>query len=192
MSDEFDRLVAEFDRFQSRLRRVDDQFSGIAQMQEELSALEATAMSPDRSVTVVAGPGGSIKNIQVTDAALRHGGTELSGMLMATLQQAVAESARQQAVLVDQHTGNSMRLTEQVLETQAELLGTDVEELRAAMERGAPAPQRSVEEDQHEDYSERELLADPEERTPLPPPPSSAGSAGDDFLKNLFDDEDPR
>ncbi|MGV9301068.1 YbaB/EbfC family nucleoid-associated protein [Amycolatopsis sp. NPDC003676] len=192
MSDEFDRLVAEFDRFQSRLRRVDEQFSGIAQMQEELSALEATATSPDRSVTVVAGPGGSIKDIQVTDAALRRGGAELSGMVMATLHQAVAESARQQAVLVDQHTGNSMQLTEQVLETQAELLGTDVEELRAAMERGAPAPQRSVEEEQHEDYSERELLADPEEKTPPPPPPSSAGSAGDDFLKNLFDDEDHR
>ncbi|WP_037360209.1 YbaB/EbfC family nucleoid-associated protein [Amycolatopsis orientalis] len=190
MSDEFDRLVAEFDRFQSRMRRVDEQFSGIAQMQEELSALEATATSPDRSVTVVAGPGGAIKDIQVTDTALRRGGAELSGMLMATLQQAVAESARQQAVLVDQHTGNSMRLTEQVLETQAELLGTDVEELRAAMERGAPAPQRSVEEEQHEDYSERELLADPAERTP--PPPPSTGSAGDDFLKNLFDDEDHR
>ncbi|WP_336161847.1 YbaB/EbfC family nucleoid-associated protein [Amycolatopsis sp. VC5-11] len=193
MSDEFDRLVAEFDRFQSRLQRVDDQFAGIAQMQEELSALEATATSPDQSVTVVSGPGGSIKDIRITDAALRHGGTELSGMVMATLQQAVAESARQQAVLVDQHTGNSMQLTEQVLETQAELLGTDVEELRAAMERGAPAPQRSVEEEQHEDYSERELLADPAEKTPPPPPPpSSAGSAGDDFLKNLFDDEDHR
>ncbi|WP_020662812.1 YbaB/EbfC family nucleoid-associated protein [Amycolatopsis benzoatilytica] len=191
MSAEFDRLVAEFDKFQSKLQRVDDQFAGIAQMQEELGALEAKATSPDQSITVIAGPGGTIKDIRVTDAALSQGGAALSGTLMTTLQQAVAASARQQAVLVDQHLGNSLQLTEQVLATQAELLGTDVEELRAAVEQREASTRQRAEEEQHEDYSERELLADPEDKAP-PPPPSTARSAGDDFLKNLFDDEEYR
>jgi hypothetical protein len=191
MSAEFDRLVAEFDKFQSKLQRVDTQFAGINQMQDELSALEVSAMSPDKSITVIAGPGGTIKDIRVTDAALRQGGQRLSAALMATLQQAVAESARQQAVLVDQHMGGSLQLTEQVLETQAELLGTDVDELRSKVAQGRPSPRQSAEEEQHEDYSQRTVLGDSGGNT-TPPPQPPASSAGDTFLKNLFDDEENR
>ncbi|MGH3948243.1 MAG: YbaB/EbfC family nucleoid-associated protein, partial [Pseudonocardiaceae bacterium] len=66
MSAEFERLVAQFERFQSKVKHIDDQFAGIGQMQEEVSALEASASSPGRSVTVVAGPGGFIKDIKLS------------------------------------------------------------------------------------------------------------------------------
>lgn len=62
MSAEFDQLVAEFEAFQAKLKSADDRFANMAQMQEELSEIEVSVTSPDRTVTVVAGVGGSIKD----------------------------------------------------------------------------------------------------------------------------------
>ncbi|GAB3486283.1 YbaB/EbfC family nucleoid-associated protein [Amycolatopsis cihanbeyliensis] len=190
MSPEFEQLVAQFEQFQSKMKRVDDRFANIADMQGELSRLEAVATSPDRSVTVVAGPGGSVKDIRLTDAALKQRPDALAQALMSTLHEAVAESARKQAGIVDTHMGDDLQLTEQVLETQAEVLGTSVEDLRARMADAAPAP-RPVTEERQDDYSERSFLrpADPEQNPPSPPA-SPSGSAGDDFLKKLFDEDD--
>ncbi|SFB30866.1 YbaB/EbfC DNA-binding family protein [Amycolatopsis marina] len=189
LSAEFEQLVAQFEQFQSKIKRIDDQFAGIGEMQNELTALEATAVSPDRSVTVVAGPGGSVKDITLTEEALKQRPQALSATLMSTLQQAVAESARMQATIVDQHMGGDLQLTEQVLETQSELLGTPMEDLRARVAEAAPA-QQPAETEQHDDFSEQSFLrADDRPGSSAPPPPSSGGSQGDDFLKNLFDDD---
>ncbi|OZM74867.1 hypothetical protein CFN78_01235 [Amycolatopsis antarctica] len=184
MSAEFERLVAQFERFQSKIQRVDDQFASIGQMQAEIGALEATATSPDRTVTVVAGPGGSVTDIRIADGAMRQDGRALANTLMATLREAVAESARKQAVVVDQHMGGSLGLTEQVLETQAEVLGTSVEELRSKVEQ--ETPRRAVNEGEPEDYSAQSFMARAEDAPA--PPPATGGSQGDEFLKNLFDD----
>lgn len=138
MSAEFDQLVAQFERFQSQVHRVDDQFAGLGDMQQPLVELEAVATSPDRAVTVVAGPSGSIKDIRLTDQAMRRPPQELAAALMATLRQAVAEAARRQAGIVENALGDDMHLTEQVLETQAQLFGMSKEELRATTEESAP------------------------------------------------------
>jgi hypothetical protein len=130
VSAEFEQLLAEFERFQSRIRNVDDRFATIRDMQAELTALEATAGSPDRSVTVVAGPGGPVTDIRFAADALRLSPQALSAAVMGTLRQAVAEAARTQVVIVEEHLGDDLHLVE-VLETQAELLGTSVEELRS-------------------------------------------------------------
>jgi predicted RecB family endonuclease len=131
LSAEFEQLLAEFERFQSRIRNVDDRFATIRDMQAELTALEATAGPPDRSVTVVAGPGGSVTDIRFTADAPRLSPQALSAAVMGTLRQAVAEAARTQVVIAEEHLGDDLHLIDQVLETQAELLGTSVEELRS-------------------------------------------------------------
>lgn len=197
LSAEFERLVAQFEQFQSKLQRVDDRLADVGRMQSEIAALEATASSADRSVTVVAGAGGSIKDIQLTDRALAQQPQALAATLMSTIQQAVGEAARKQAGIVDEHV-DGMGVTDQVLETQAQLFGTTPEELRERMEQERPArrPRLRPEEEYHEDYSHQDFLdgdgSSDSAQPPTPPPPSGGGSAGDDFLQNLFNDDDRR
>ncbi|MFI7118176.1 YbaB/EbfC family nucleoid-associated protein [Amycolatopsis sp. NPDC049868] len=188
MSAEFEQLVAQFDKFQSQLQNVDDRLANVGGMQDELSRIEATASSSDRSVTVVAGPGGAIMDVKFTEDALRQRPDALSAALMSTIQQAVAESARKQATIVEEHMGDDLNLVDQVLETQAELFGTTVEEMRARMDEESPSRPSAEPSD---DYSERSVLksADEPQRPQPPQPPAPGGSDGDRFLKNLFDDD---
>ncbi|ROP39426.1 YbaB/EbfC family nucleoid-associated protein [Saccharothrix texasensis] len=162
MSAEFDQLVAQFEQFQSKLRRVDQQVAGIGQMQQELAAMEVVATSPDRAVTVVAGPSGAIKDIRLGDAAMRRPPHALAGAIMATLRQAVAEAARRQAGIVEHALGDDLHLTDQVLETQAQLFGVTPQELKTMTEQAAPPPPP--------------LPAAPPYAAP-PPPPPAAGPA---------------
>lgn len=195
MSAEFEQLVAQFEQFQSKIKNLDEQFANIGDMQAELGTLEARATSTDRSVTVVAGPGGSVKDIQFTEDALKQRPQALAATVMSTLQEAVADAARQQAGVVDQHMGaaTGLNTTDQVLETQAEVLGTTVQELRERMEQGSPPPRQTPEDERHEDYSQQSFLQADDQPTQPPPPSGGDGSAGDDFLRNLFnDDEDHR
>ena len=193
MPDEFERLLAQFEEFQSKIQHVDDQFGNIEGMQAELTNIEASATSNDRSVTITAGPGGAITNIQFTEDALKQRPDVLSSAVLATLQQAVADSARQQAALVDQHMGgNGFNATDQVLETQAQLFGTSPEQLRAQMAEAAPAPPRTGAEEVHDDYSQQSVLSSADKSRPSQPEPprQESSSAGDEFLKNLFNDDD--
>ena len=88
----------------------------------ELREVEASAQSPDRSVTVVAGLSGSIKDIRFTEDAKRLSVTQLSKVaVMSTMQQAVAAAARQQAEIVQGHVGSAIPIAERVLKTQQEI-----------------------------------------------------------------------
>lgn len=195
MSAEFDQLVAEFEKFQSKIRNVDDRFDGVDAMQAELGQLEATATSPDRGVTVVAGPGGAVLDVRFTEDALRQTPQALSAAVMSTLAQAVAESARRQAAIVEEHLGDDMGLVDQVLETQAEAFGTTVEELRAKMAEETPATPPAAAasaSDSAEDFSEQSFLSADDQPAPPTPQPAPSASQGDEFLRNLFDEEDHR
>jgi DNA-binding protein YbaB len=212
VSAEFDQLVAQFEQFQSSLRRIDDQFAAVGQMQRELAELEAVATSPDRSVTVVAGPSGSIKDIRVTDVAMRQSPQALSAALMSTLRQAVAEAARRQAGIVETTFGDEMHLTEQVLETQAELFGTTPDELRATTEQSLPpqapppvppatgpgpvaqpgplrrpAPPRRPTAEESDDFSQENFLR--RDSPQSPPTVGHQGQQGERFL-NLYDEDE--
>ncbi|GAB3005641.1 YbaB/EbfC family nucleoid-associated protein [Amycolatopsis acidiphila] len=189
MSAEFDQLVTQFEQFQARLRHVDEQFADVAAMQAELTALEATATSPDRSVTVVAGPGGAVKDIRFTDAALRQSAPALSAAVLATLRQAVAEAARRQAGIVEAHVGDDMHLMDQVLETQAELFGTTPEELRASMAEQPARPAADEPHDDHDDYGQGSVLRREEPQSRAAPPARGNDPSGNRFL-NLYDEED--
>jgi len=178
MSAEFDQLVAEFEAFQSRLTNVDDRFAGLADMQSKLAELEVSVTAPDRSVTVVAGVGGAVRDIRFTEAAVHLGVQRLGATVMSALQEAVAEAARRHAVIVAEYAGDDAPVLEQVLQTQAEVTGVPIEELRAraAAETG-PAP--AGEEDSI-------VFRD----TPLPPQAAGTASDADEFLRTVFDEED--
>jgi DNA-binding protein YbaB len=187
LSAEFEQLVAQFETFQSKLKNVDDQFAGIGEMQAELTRLEASVTSPDGAITVISGPGGSVTDVRFTKAALEQSPQALSAALMTTMGQAIAESARRQATIVDEHLGGELNIVDQVLEAQADAFGISVDELKSRMpENAAPAPQS-------DDFSERTILSEATDPPPRPsPPPPPPSSQGDSFLKNLFDEEDPR
>ncbi|WP_328606185.1 YbaB/EbfC family nucleoid-associated protein [Amycolatopsis sp. NBC_00345] len=190
MSAEMDRLVAEFDKFQSKVKAAETKFAQVGGMQEELAALEAQAVSADRSITVVAGPSGSVKGIRLTADAMRQQPQQLADAILATLHQAVAEATRQQAGIVDAHVGAAFNLdvSEQVFEAQAEALGTTAAELKSQLPEEEPArPAR----DEEEDFDQASVLRK-EDDPSAGPRPSGGSSAGDQFLRNLFDEEDHR
>jgi YbaB/EbfC DNA-binding family len=107
--------------FEQANRAADARAAGYDAMGSELRTVEASAQSPDRSVTVVAGLSGSIKEIRFTEDAKRLSTTQLSQAVMTTLQQAVAAAARQQAEIVQSHT--DLPIAERVLHTQQEVFG---------------------------------------------------------------------
>lgn len=126
-----EHLIAEFEKFQTKIKQAEVQFAGVGQMQEELAELEAVATSPDGAVRVVAGPGGAIKDIRLSQEALRQQAGAVSATIMSTLHRAVAEAARKQAAVVEARMGGlAPGITEQVLQAQAEAFGVPVEELR--------------------------------------------------------------
>lgn len=140
-SAEMEHLIKEFDKFQSKVKHAQEQFAGVGQMQEELAELEAVATSPDGSVRVVAGPGGAIKDIRLSQEALRQQAGAVSATIMSTLHRAIAGAARQQAALVERSMGAlAPNITEQVLEAQAEAFGVTVEDLRDNLGEQAPPP----------------------------------------------------
>ncbi len=188
-----EHLIAEFEKFQSKVKLAETQFSKVGEMQGELAALESQAMSPDRSVTVVAGPGGAVRDIRLTAEAMRLQPQQLAAAIMSTLQTAVADAARKQAGIVDAHMGGAFGLNvgDQVLEAQAEAMGTTAEELRSKMSEEAPQAAEPLGRPSRDeaDFSQETVLKRAD-GPPAGPPPAGGNSAGDQFLKNLFDDEE--
>lgn len=88
MSAELERLAAEFEKFQARIKQAERTFGGVGDMRERLAELEAVATSPDRCVRVVAGAGGAVKDVQLTPDAMRLPSTTLAATIMSTLRAA--------------------------------------------------------------------------------------------------------
>ena len=109
--------------FEQANRAADARAAGYDAMGTELRTVEASVQSPDRSVTVVAGLSGSIKEIRFTEDAKKLSTTQLSQAVMTTLQQAVAAAARQQAEIVQSHVGTDIPIAERVMKTQQEIFG---------------------------------------------------------------------
>jgi DNA-binding protein YbaB len=216
----FEQLVAQFERFQSQMQRVDQQFANIGEMQQQLTEMEAVATSADRAVTVVAGPSGTIKDIRLTDQAMRRPPQALASELMSTLQKAVAEAARRQAGIVEGAIGGDMKLSDQVLETQAQLFGMSKEDLRAATagepvappppaahqqpprppmppavshpgQVRQPPPVRRPAPEPQDDFSDQNVLRGNKWNDRSPQPPAAPSKQDGRFL-NLYDDEDGR
>lgn len=68
MSAHMDQLIAEFEKFQSRMRQAEATFAGVGDMQERVAQVESVVTSPDRNVTVSAGAGGMVTDIRLAPA----------------------------------------------------------------------------------------------------------------------------
>jgi DNA-binding protein YbaB len=97
-----------------------------AGMKEEITAIRASSSSSDHSVTVVAGPGGAVIDIKITDAAMRGSAQALGSSIMSALRLAVADGARQQAAIVQKYVGDRMNIVDRVMATQKEILGDKI------------------------------------------------------------------
>lgn len=137
MTAELDQLRKRYEQFQASLKRIERPAQDIEQMKAKLAALESSVTSPNGGVTVVAGPGGSIKDIRISDEAARQSGAILAGEIMTTLRQAVASVARSQAAIVDEHSGGESNAVDRVAQIQAEAVGDNVEQ---PVPEAAPAP----------------------------------------------------
>src|SRR5438105_3368607 len=103
-------------------QRAEQRLARYQQMQEELKSLEVKASSPDRAVTVVAGPNGAIKDVQLTDDALRMSAQTLSRAVLGTIQRAAADAARRMAEIVRDHAGERADVVARVAVAQEEAL----------------------------------------------------------------------
>lgn len=195
MSAELDELRREYEKFQAmrQQRAQENPMQRAQQLQQELAGMTASATSASGKVTVVAGPGGSIRDIQLTEEAMRQPAAALAAELKSTVQQAVAAAAREQAALVQGHMPG-FNVVDKVMQDQATAFGTTVEELKESLAPPAAKPVRPPRND--DDFSEDTFMA--KRQPPSGPPPSQppsggrpagGGSAGDQFLKNLFPEE---
>jgi hypothetical protein len=130
MSAHMDQLIAEFEKFQAKVRQAEATFAGVGDMQERVAEVESVVTSPDRNVTVSAGAGGMVTDIQLAPGAMRLAPTELSATILNTLRQAVAGAVRQQAEIVDDAFGDAFGIntSAQVRQAQAEAFGTPTDD----------------------------------------------------------------
>lgn len=117
-----------------------------AGMKQEISAIRATASSPDRAVTVVAGPGGAVLDVRLTDQAMRGSAQALGGSIMSALRLAVADGARQQAAIVQKYVGDRTNIVDRVMATQREILGDKIKAGDEEQERLRDRPRHAAEE----------------------------------------------
>lgn len=122
MSVRVDALREKLDALKSAANRAEQQAGDFGRMQEQISTLHASATSTDKTVTVTAGPSGSITDVQFSQGALRSSPSALSTTVMSTLREAVAEAARKQAAIIEEHVPDT-DVRARVLSAQEELFG---------------------------------------------------------------------
>lgn len=120
-----EQMRQKLEQMQQANRRAEARAAGFDAMNRELAAVEATAYSADRSVTVVAGINGAVKSIQFSDDIERISPALLSQTVMSTLQEAVAEAARKQASVVQEYVGDDIDLVDRVNRTQERIFGAN-------------------------------------------------------------------
>ncbi|AIJ20738.1 YbaB/EbfC family nucleoid-associated protein [Amycolatopsis methanolica] len=185
------------EQLQQKLRRIDElkqqgeqRQAAFTRMKHEIGELSITVSSPDRGVTVVAGPGGSVQSVRVSEQALQGSAIQLSSTITTTIHEAVAAAARRQAAIVQDALGPSSNVLEQVLQTQAEAFGTSVAALKATVADERPVvPQRPI--DQGADFAEEDFLAEQQPARPARPEVRRRPAEDDDFL-DPFDEGDRR
>lgn len=75
---------------------------------QEIAALQATATSPDGSVTVTAGAGGIVQSVDLSTNAMSNNAASLSSSINAAIAQAISQVTSQQTELVHRHVGQDV------------------------------------------------------------------------------------
>ena len=158
MSADLERLAAEFEKFQAKIKQAEVKFSGVGELGDQLARLEVVTTSPDRSVRVVAGAGGTVLDLQLTPEAMRQQASTLAATIMTTLRTAVAEAVRRQAGIVDETVGDAFGLNtvDRVRQAQAEALRTSDEAHHAR-----PAPPNRPARSDDDDFSQKTIYRRP-------------------------------
>jgi hypothetical protein len=158
MSAEMDQLIAQFENFRAKTRQAEARFAGVGDMQERIARVETTVTSPDGTVTVVAGAGGTVTDLRLTAGAMHLEAGQLAQRIMSTLRQAVAGAAQQQAGIVDDVFGDQLGVdvSGQVRQAQAEAFGTAAPE--PASEQQAPRPRRRPAPGDDDDFEQGPIL----------------------------------
>lgn len=126
---------------------VEDRMSRYLEMKDEITRIRATANSTDRAATVVAGPGGSVLDLRLSEQSFGSSSPKaLAGSIMSALRLAVADAARQQAEIVQRYVGDRLNIAERVLATQQEVLGDKIEAGDAERERLAEQARQAAAE----------------------------------------------
>lgn len=164
---------------EARLERYND-------MGDQLKQVQAEHTSADRSVTVIAGPGGSVRDIRLTEGIKRLSPGQLSATIMDTMRQALAAAARQQAAIVQETVGETDVL-ERVLKTQEQIFGVPM-----TVEGPASGTEQQPQPSQQPATPPQQQPSPPRQDTtpPRPSRPAPRRDPNDDdeyFFKGLFE-----
>jgi DNA-binding protein YbaB len=126
MSAQMDELIAQFENFRAKVRQAEARFADVGDMQERIAQVATTVTSPDGTVTVTAGAGGTVTDLRLTAGAMRVEAGQLSATIMNTIRRAVAGAVQQQAGIVDDTFGDTLGVdvSAQVHQAQTEAFGT--------------------------------------------------------------------
>ncbi|KAA9152227.1 YbaB/EbfC family DNA-binding protein [Amycolatopsis acidicola] len=141
------RRIEAIDSAAADNRRTGDAYQ---QMAGRLKTVTGRAMSSDRAVTVVAGPGGEIREISFAEQTRGIEPSELGGVVTRTIAAAQADAARRQAEVVRDGLGDS-ELLDKVLDSDRRLFG---DQPPAA---AAPVPREETAQPVYEDDFFREF-----------------------------------
>ncbi|MEV6877369.1 YbaB/EbfC family nucleoid-associated protein [Amycolatopsis sp. NPDC051128] len=161
MSAQMDELIAQFENFRTKVQQAEARFAGVGDMQERVARVETTVTSPDGTVTVVAGAGGTVTDLRLTAGATRVEAGQLAATIMSTLRRAVAGAVQQQAGIVDEAFGDAfgVDVSAQVREAQTEAFGTAAAEPASDQQPRQPSrPARRPAEDDDDDFGQGPIL----------------------------------
>lgn len=125
---------------------IDSMVERYAGMKEEITAIRASSSSSDKSVTVIAGPGGAVIDIKITEKAMQGSAQALGSSIMSALRLAVADGARQQAAIVQRYVGDRINIVDRVMATQKEILGDKIQAGEEEAERLKEQQQRDTDD----------------------------------------------
>jgi hypothetical protein len=119
VADELEALTETAEKLHAARVEAAKKVKDFGGLREQLGQIRAIVHSPDGSVAVAAGPGGTVQDIRFSPQAMALGPDGLRAAVMGTLRAAIAQAARQQAQLVQQYVGDDMDVVGQVRATQA-------------------------------------------------------------------------
>lgn len=141
-----EELRARLERIRDRRAEHEAVLGSLTTARAELAAITASATSPDGAVTVVAGPGGIVRSVHLAEHAMRHTAAALSGVIDATVRQAVARATHEQLAIVRDRLGDRV--------DPKEILGPQAMFAELAEQPTAPAPPAHTDADTDADVDE--------------------------------------
>lgn len=153
MSEYADSLVRRIEAIDTAAADNRRRAEAYEQMTGELKDVQGEASSPDGAVTVIAGPGGEVKEIRFGDQIRAVAPPALAASVMHTIAAARAAAARQQAEVVRRGLGDT-ELLDRVLDSDQLVFGDQ----RPADP--GPAPQPAVASGRREPAHEDDYFGD--------------------------------